>query len=326
MWFLWGFLSFFLCHIALNVFLVFADKYRQKKEGMDLYVAIGVVVFWIGWIIFGINVIGDTTAILVGNAIGFVSGGLHFYVRKRTEYLEGILKKNREEQIKGEVEALTSALAGGAFAQQNRVNNTITNNSFNEQNVVNVEVQLETFPQLYFDDPDNKMAKAIETENYKFIQDVYKILHQNALENNDEDCESALLNVDFVLDGEKGWKLAFLECLAEKRDDCFYIILALSDDCKIKRYLVAMRTSGKTNQFGYGVGEFGEINPDTTNIMYGETSTNYFDVVDSMKLALAKPNPKANRISAITLQQKRAWMQSHLQKQSRKQNNFQLPS
>lgn len=303
MGFLWGLLMWFSCHFALNLCLSFSTKYKKNNEGIDLFVAIGAGVACAGVTIFAFTYLDKEIALIIGGAIGFLTGGLHFYANVKSGELQKAILQQRKatnEDIEKTVEAFRSILANDDFSKQNKIRNTLYDKDFDEQNIVNVEVQLEKLPQIFFGDIDGKITQAIENENSKYIQEVYKLIHQEAVEENDEDCENALLNVDFVNDEEEGWQLAFLECLAEKQNDCFYIILALSSDSKTKRYLVAMRTSNKTNQFGYGVGEFGEVNPDTSNIQHGETSTNYFDVVDSMKLALSKPNPKAKKVSAIT--------------------------
>lgn len=96
MWFLWGFLMFFVCHIAMNVFLSFVKKYNRNKQGMDLFVLIGAVVFWIGALIFGLTVIGKTAAILVGNVIGFCTGYAHNKLNLRNKELEKKISQEKQ--------------------------------------------------------------------------------------------------------------------------------------------------------------------------------------------------------------------------------------
>lgn len=176
----------------------------------------------------------------------------NFNAVKHDEIIEYEKRTTKANKI---VEMLRATVANDSFSQQNRVSNTISNRSFGEQNNINIEVQLETLPQRFFDDIDGEITKAIENEDSETIEEIYNELHQKAVDESDDDCENALINVSFEHEATAGWLLTFLECIAEKQSDCFYIILALSSDGKTRRYLVAMRTSSGTNQFGYGKGE-----------------------------------------------------------------------
>ncbi|OQC11883.1 MAG: hypothetical protein BWX72_02123 [Firmicutes bacterium ADurb.Bin080] len=248
---------------------------------------------------------------MYGGAVGFLTGGIHFNSNVKSGELQKTFSQsnNIDDEANKIVEMLRATVANDSFSEQNRVSNTISNRSFGEQNNINIEVQLETLPQRFFDDIDGEITKAIENEDSETIEEIYNELHQKAVDESDDDCENALINVSFEHEATAGWLLTFLECIAEKQSDCLYIILALSSDGKTRRYLVAMRTSSGTNQFGYGKGELCEVNPDNSSITHGETSTNFFDITDSMEKALAKYNPKAKKISAVasaTLKKKKS--------------------
>lgn len=99
MWFLWGFLMFFICHIAMNLFLSFIKEYNETQEGMNLFVAFGAVVFYVGALIFGLNVIGNTAAILVGNGIGFCTGFAHYKTNLRNKELQKRINDMNNDRI-----------------------------------------------------------------------------------------------------------------------------------------------------------------------------------------------------------------------------------
>ena len=304
MWFLWGLLMWFGCHYALNMCLSFSTKYKKSKDGLDLYVAIGTGVACLGATIFAFSSIDKEVAFLIGSAIGFLTGGIHFYSNVKSGELQRVISQSnraKDDELKEKIETLKSILENDEFSQKNKAQNTILNSDFTEINNINVDVQLKKLPKMFFDDPDGKIANAIEAFNNEFIDEVYEMLHQEAVDNYENElCVSPLLGVDILHDEIKGWQFAFLECLAKEQYDCFYIILALSSDGKTMRYFVAALTSSKTNQFGYGIGEMSEVNPDDSSISHGKTSTNYFDVVNALELALSKPNPKAKKVSSIT--------------------------
>lgn len=102
----------------MNLFLSFIKEYNETQEGMNLFVAFGAVVFYVGALIFGLNVIGNTAAILVGNGIGFCTGFAHYKTNLRNKELQKrINDMNFEELIS----------ANDEDSPQNRANHRTNN-------------------------------------------------------------------------------------------------------------------------------------------------------------------------------------------------------
>ena len=99
MWFLWGLLMWFGCHYALNMCLSFSTKYKITKDGFDLYVAMGTGMACIGAAFFAVSYIDKEIAFLIGGAIGFLTGALHFSSNvKSGELHKVIMQSNRTKK------------------------------------------------------------------------------------------------------------------------------------------------------------------------------------------------------------------------------------
>lgn len=84
MWFLWGLLMWIGCHTAINLFLSFLSKYKENKNGIDLYVSIGAGIACAGATILSFAYIESILAIFIGAIIGFCTGVYHYNINKRT--------------------------------------------------------------------------------------------------------------------------------------------------------------------------------------------------------------------------------------------------
>lgn len=118
----------------MNLFLSFIKEYNETQEGMNLFVAFGAVVFYVGALIFGLNVIGNTAAILVGNGIGFCTGFAHYKTNLRNKELQKrINDMNFEELIS----------ANDEDSSQNRVNDGIDNSRSGKLNAAYLRLKLD---------------------------------------------------------------------------------------------------------------------------------------------------------------------------------------
>ena len=94
MWFLWGLLMWFVCHFALNLCLSFSREYKNSNEGMYLYVAIGAGVACLCAIFFAFSYIDKEIAFLIGGAVGFVTGALHFNANVKSGVLHKVIMQS----------------------------------------------------------------------------------------------------------------------------------------------------------------------------------------------------------------------------------------
>lgn len=94
MWFLWGLLMWFGCHYALNMCLSFSTKYKNTKDGFDLYVAMGTGVACLGATIFAFSYIDKEIAFLIGGAVGFLTGALHFNANVKSGELQKVIMQS----------------------------------------------------------------------------------------------------------------------------------------------------------------------------------------------------------------------------------------
>lgn len=94
MWFLWGLLMWFGCHYALNMCLSFSTKYKNTKDGFDLYVAMGTGVACLGATIFSFSYIDKEIAFLIGGAVGFLTGALHFNANVKSGELHKVIMQS----------------------------------------------------------------------------------------------------------------------------------------------------------------------------------------------------------------------------------------
>lgn len=149
------------CHIALNVCLTFASKYNNTKQGMDLYVAIGGGVFCAGANIFSFAYVSSIPALIIGGAIGFCTGGLHFYINKRNKELEKKISQNKSTNNSG-LDVMSDLLSQMAQAQKTaekleRITRNPTNTEvFSKTEIVgglvnwqDVQSKLTSFEQMY---------------------------------------------------------------------------------------------------------------------------------------------------------------------------------
>ena len=133
MWFLWGLLMWFGCHYALNMFLSFSTKYKNSRDGMDLYVAVGFGVACLGATIFAFSYIDKEIALLIGGAIGFLTGVLHFNANVKSGELQRVISQSnrtKDDDLKEKVEALNTIFSKGMFSHLNLVDNDNDKNTF----------------------------------------------------------------------------------------------------------------------------------------------------------------------------------------------------